>query len=269
MSSASKALELLSYFSADRPRIGLSQLCRLAHRDKATTYRHLQALEVAGFVEQDPGTKQYRLGPALIQLAQVREETVPRKEGAQQALAALATETGETAHISILSGTTLYGLASCESPMHGARAVIDISTFPLHATASGIAALAFGPHTLMDVAVTNLAAFTDKTPSTPAALQAQVDAARDSGFGCGNQSFETEICGVSAPVFDQSGAFAASVAVASVASRFSPKLEHTIKTNLVKASHTITRNWGGRLPPKLEILWADYLSTPQLLDAAS
>ena len=52
MSSASKALELLSHFNTTRPEIGLSDMCRLAGRDKATTYRHLQVLEAAGFVEE-------------------------------------------------------------------------------------------------------------------------------------------------------------------------------------------------------------------------
>ena len=104
MSSVTKTLALLAFFSPSRPEIGLSQLCRLAKRDKATTYRHLQALEEAGFVEQSALTKMYRLGPALLQLAQVREATVPRKMGAEAALAALSDATGETAHVTVLSG---------------------------------------------------------------------------------------------------------------------------------------------------------------------
>ena len=49
-----------------QPELGLSKLCRLANRDKATTYRHLKVLEDAGFLEQSPLSKQYRLGPALL-----------------------------------------------------------------------------------------------------------------------------------------------------------------------------------------------------------
>ena len=113
-------------------------MCKLAGRDKATTYRHLQALEDAGFVEQNPTTKLYRLGPAVLQLAQTREVTVPRKAGAEAALMELAEATGETSHVSVLSGTTVYALTSCESPRHSTRAIIDIQTFPLHATASGL-----------------------------------------------------------------------------------------------------------------------------------
>jgi hypothetical protein len=90
MSSVIKALDLLSHFSASQPEIGLSQLCRIAKRDKATTYRHLQALEVTGFIEQNSATKHYRLGPAVLQLAEIREATVPRKSSAEDPLFDLA-----------------------------------------------------------------------------------------------------------------------------------------------------------------------------------
>lgn len=266
MSSAAKTLELLAYFSTTRPEIGLSQLCRVAKRDKATTYRHLQSLEISGFIEQNPLTKQYRLGPALLQLAQIREATVPRKDGAEPGLSRLANATGETAHASILSGTTLYSLISCESPMHATRAVMDIATLPLHATASGLCALAFGPDTLFAAAVENLERFTDTTPETPTALKEIVDAIRSTGFGRADRSFEAEIRGLAAPVFDQTGHFAGTVAVASVASRFSPALEATIKSELVCASREITHNWGGTIPAHIETLWAQSPPRPNALE---
>ncbi len=269
MSSTTKALTLLSHFSPARPEIGLSQLCRIAGRDKATTFRHLQSLESVGFVEQNPQTRQYRLGPAVLQLAQVRESTVPRKEGALGPLTALADATGETVHATVLSGATLYALASCESPRHGLRAVIDIDTFPLHATASGICALAFGPEDLIQVAEANLDPFTKATPTTAKALKAVVSLARDTGFGRSDQGYEAEIHGLSAPVYDQSGQLAGAVSVASVASRLTPELERIIKTNLTEASREITRNWGGTVPANIEALWARSLSKPNVVESRS
>tara|TARA_R110002094_G_scaffold153682_4_gene141144 strand:+ start:853 stop:1656 length:804 start_codon:yes stop_codon:yes gene_type:complete len=255
MSSVTKTLELLSHFSAIRPEIGLSQMCRIAKRDKATTYRHLQSLESAGFIEQNPVTKLYRLGPALLQLAQIREATVPRKQGALAGLSRLANATGETAHASVLSGTTLYSLVSCDSPMHGTRAIIDIATLPLHATASGICALAFGPPALAETAVANLERFTDATVTTPADLDALVETARKTGFARADQSFEAEIQGISAPIFDQTENFAGAVSVACVASRFTPELENIIKAELAIASREISRNWGGCVPDHIETHW--------------
>ena len=269
MSSAAKALKLLSHFSTERPEIGLSQLCRIAGRDKATTYRHLQALESAGFVEQNPATKHYRLGPAVMQLAEVREATVPRKDGAKPAIAALADATGETAHVTVLSGSTLYGLCECESPHHGIRAVIDLSTWPFHATASGLCALAFGPASLFEVATINLERFTAATPDNERDLAALIDDVRGSGFGRAEQTYEDEIQGLSAPLFDHKGHFAGAVAVACVASRFTIELERTIKSELTIAAREITRNWGGTIPAQIEAAWARTLTHSNELEPTS
>ncbi len=269
MSSAAKALGLLSYFSTTRPEIGLSQLCRIAKRDKATTYRHLQALENAGFVEQNPLTKQYRLGPAVMHLAQVREATVPREEGARSVLASLADATGETAHATVLSGETLYGLCECESPHHAIRAVIDMNTFPLHATASGLCTLAFGPADLLDVAVRNLKPFTPTTPADEDSLATLVENIRLTGIGRADGSYATETFGLSAPIYDHTGHFAGAVAVASVAARFTKELEKTISSELVIAAREITRNWGGTIPPHVEAAWARSVQHSNTLETAS
>ena len=260
LSSTAKTLELLAYFSTTRPEIGLSQLCKLAKRDKATTHRHLQALEKTGFVEKNPITKQYRLGPAVLQLAQTREATVPRKAGVQAPLFDLADATGETSHVTVLSGTTVYELMSCDSPKHGTRAIIDIQTFPLHATASGLCALAFGPEALIDVALNELQPFTRTTATTSEDLQAMVEAIRNTGFGRADRSFEDDVQGLSAPIFDQTGHFAGAVSVASVAARFTPDMERIIKTQLVITARQISNNWGGTVPAQIEAIWAKHFT---------
>ncbi|MCR9138801.1 MAG: IclR family transcriptional regulator [Alphaproteobacteria bacterium] len=257
MSVVTKALNLLQYFSTSRPEIGLSEFRRLAGHDKATTYRYLQALEKAGFIEKIPTNRSYRIGPAVLHLAQMRELTVPRREGAQAALKALAEATGETAHISVLSGTDLHSLSSCESDKHSTRAIIDVNILPLHATASGICALAFGPADLTGFALNSLVEFTDKTAVTEEALMAEIERCRDCGFGQSDRGFEDDICGISAPLFDQTGAFAGSVAVASVASRLTGDAERTIKAQLMAASRDVTRNWGGTIPDGIERVWAN------------
>ena len=260
LSSAAKTLELMAYFSTTRPEIGLSQLCKLAKRDKATTHRHLQALEKTGFVEKNPITKQYRLGPAVLQLAQTREATVPRKAGVQAPLFDLADATGETSHVTVLSGTTVYELMSCDSPKHGTRAIIDIQTFPLHATASGLCALAFGPEALIDVALNELQPFTRTTATTSEDLHAMVEAIRNTGFGRADRSFEDDVQGLSAPIFDQTGHFAGAVSVASVAARFTPDMERIIKTQLVITARQISNNWGGTVPAQIEAIWAKHFT---------
>ncbi|MFS4581459.1 IclR family transcriptional regulator C-terminal domain-containing protein [Phaeobacter sp. C3_T13_0] len=180
---------------------------------------------------------------------------MPRKAGTRLPLRQLADITGETAYVSVLFGTTLDALTSCESSRHGMRAIIDITTFPLHATASGLCALAFGPDELFASAATQLNKFTSNTAASPEALTELVGTARTTGFVCSDCSFEAEIYSLSAPLYDQACLFVGTVIIASVATRITPDQEQLIKTQLVSACREITRNWGGHIPHHIEAAW--------------
>jgi len=82
MGTISKALDLLGHFSSTRSQIGLTEFVTLTRRDKATVHRHLSELEQNGFLEQHPQTRAYRLGPALLRLAAVREAAFPMRAAA-------------------------------------------------------------------------------------------------------------------------------------------------------------------------------------------
>lgn len=265
MSTIAKAMELLDYFSLDRPEIGLSDFHRLAGRDKATTFRHLSALESVGLLEQNPATRAYRIGPAALRLAHMREITLPRRAGLRVALPRLAEATGETAHASLLDTSGLTTLAHHESPQHSARVVLHEPRLPLHATASGIAALAFGAADLMTRALATMPAYTETTARSPEDLQAAVDRARAAGIAISDQTFETGVTGFGAPLFDSTG-LAGAVAVAAVSSRVTPGLRKTITTELSRAARDISVNWGGEIPPALTAAWT---ANPDLSETAS
>lgn len=107
MQTVDKALSLLNLFSERRAAIGLSELSRLSGFNKATVRRFLIALEKHGFVEQDATSRAYRLGPALLRLARVREAVSPVTSIVQPILEGLVAELGETAHFSLYAGGSL------------------------------------------------------------------------------------------------------------------------------------------------------------------
>ncbi len=258
MSTIAKAMELLDFFSLDRPEIGLSDFHRLAKRDKATTFRHLTALESVGLLEQNPATRAYRIGPTVLRLAHMREVTLPRRAGVRMALPRLAEATGETAHASILDATGLTTLAHHESKLHSARVVLHETSLPLHATASGVAALAFGDPALMARALEQMQVYTESTMRSRDELDVAVTAARETGFAVANQSYEAGVTGIGTPLFDSSG-IAGSVAVAAVSSRLTPELRTTIMQELRRAARIISQHWGGTIPPELEDAWHRHL----------
>ncbi|MEZ5870443.1 MAG: IclR family transcriptional regulator [Nitratireductor sp.] len=257
MSTVEKAMELLNHFSLDRPEIGLSEFHRLLKRDKATTFRHLKALQNVGLLEQDEETQRYRIGPAVLRLAHQREITMPRRAGVRAVLPQLAAATGETAHASLFEGAQLLTLAHHEASLHSNRVVMNDAILPLHATGSGHVVLAFGDDNLRKLAISKMTRFTEHTVVSEEQLAIQLESTRRTGFGVSIEGYESGVHGIAAPLFDHSGKVAGSVAVACVASRMTPELESTIKQELVSAATRITRSWGGTIPDALEHAWGD------------
>ena len=260
MSTVRKAIELLNWFSADRSQISLAEFQRLTGRDKATTYRYLTALEETGLLEKDPVTRVYRMGPAVLRLAHVRESTVPRRAGVRLVLPRLADVTGELAHASILQGHSLVALTDHASTRHSARVVLDEPELPLHATGSGLAVLAYGDPALLKVTLKNLKRFTDRTQTTRDELESALETVREIGFGIVDQGYEENVFGIGVPLFDSSDRVAGSVAVASVATRVDADAIALIKCELIKAARQITHSWGGSIPDDLDQIWTDTLS---------
>ena len=246
MRTIDRALGLLGLFSEQRPAIGLSELARLARYDKATTHRYLSALLRRGFLEQDTQTRSYRLGPSLIRLARVREQTHPIEAAVAPVLDRLVKATGETAHFSMLCGDELATLAVAESPKVN-RVIVEIGeALPLHATSSGLAYLAFAPAKAVEAALNQpLAAFTPATPSDPERIRALLETCRKSGIAASTDGYEEGVFSVAAPVFNSGDAVCGAVAVAAPISRRRQIAETVMRDAVRHAAAAITRALGG------------------------
>lgn len=248
MQTVDKAVKLLNLFSVEQPEVGLSDLARRAGYDKAATRRLLVALKNHEFIEQNPDNRRYRLGPGFLHLARVREVTQPLVAVLQPALSRLTDMTGETAHASLMSDNTLSTISIC-FPDRGNRAHLELGeTLPLHATASGIAVLAFSPGNPLKMLPDTLSAFTEDTLLEPHAVSRLVAAARDLGVAVMDSSYCSEITGIAVPYFSASGSVLGSIAVATPNSRMSERLSGEIRKALMSECAVVTRAIGGQIP---------------------
>lgn len=248
MSTVDKALGVLELFSETQTSVGLSEAARLLDRDKATVQRYLAALETQGFLEQDPLTRQYHLGPAVTRLAQVRELTYPVESAVKNVLMQLVQDTGETAHLTHIQGTTLSEVQIVETTVKGTRVYIDpAAPLPLHATASGTAFLSEVADTDVDQMISkSLESFTDKTPITRESVMDAVAKARVLGYARAHGTYETDVVGTAAPVRNMNNTVCGAVAVAAPVSRFDDAVADHIATHVVKAATAISRIYGAQ-----------------------
>ncbi|MCV2893086.1 IclR family transcriptional regulator [Lentibacter sp. XHP0401] len=251
MGTVSKALSLLSFFSRSRSLIGLSEMSRLAGMNKTTAHRMLTELQAAGFVEQANSSREYRLGPAFLRLAALREATVPMRDLAQSVVDELAAQTGETAHVSLLNGIMLSTIAYAYAHQHGLQVTMDdAEILPLHATSSGHAVLAFSDPAFAKNALEHtLEAYTASTLTDRKMLAAKMADVRTTGLAEAISAFETDVHTHAVPLFDARQACIGAVAIAAPAARMTPELREAIRAALLESGPRLTRLMGGFLPP--------------------
>ncbi len=205
--SVDRTLRLLLHVSEHRT-VRLSAAASALGVSQSTAHRMLDMLRHYGFVEQNRATKEYRVGPALVdiglaavQALDVRRETAPF-------LAELSGELRETVHLVDVRGATCVFLDAHEPPTRLVRSVSRVGTgLPAHTTSGGKALLAqlstADLHALYPDE--QLPALTPDTITRRAALERELDVIRDQGFAVNRGESEPEIGGVAVPLLDRLG----------------------------------------------------------------
>ena len=220
MSTIGKALTLLDTVSRLDQEAGLSDIARHCSLDKATARRFLVELGKHGFVEQDPGTKKYHIGPAPVRLARIREARYPFLRTAMPFIKELAENTMETVHISEFAIGRLATIHVEDSP-RAHRVNVDVGIIlPFHATASGLAFLASCPPQQVEALLSGpLDAYTEMTPTDPATIKAKLDEIRQQGYSVSNQGLEAGVVSTAAAIVAPDGHAIGTIAVAAPQAR--------------------------------------------------
>ena len=257
MGTVSKALELLNLFTRAQPLVGLSELARLARVNKATCYRLMSELQAQGLVEQVGSGREYRLGPALLRLAALREAEVPTRDAAMPILQALARATGETAHCSGLIAGELRMLAFAYSSAHAMKVMMeDADTLPFHATSSGLAVLAYmTPNARHAVLSRPLEQRTLETLIDPAQLREKLARVRATGISQSAGGFEAGVDSMAVPLFDALGHCSGALAIAAPSQRMESEHIAQIRYELIDAGRQLTTVWGGCVPDEIAQRW--------------
>jgi DNA-binding IclR family transcriptional regulator len=139
LTSVDNALRLLLTLHDGRP-IRVTEAAKLLEVSRATAHRLLATLERRQFVEQDPATRAYLVGSALVRnwLPQSKEVFAV----AEPQMRSLARELGEATHLTVLHGIIVTVVGSVASRRAPRRTTFIGTTFPAHFSAAGQALLA-------------------------------------------------------------------------------------------------------------------------------
>jgi DNA-binding IclR family transcriptional regulator len=181
---------------------------------KSTAFRLVTTLEQGGLVEQSEDRGKYRLGMGVLRLAGATTARLDVVQEARPICRRLATATGETVNVAVLSGrAALYldqvaGSSSLQSHNWVGQHI------PLHATSNGKVLLSgLARDELDDVLDTDLPSFTAATVTDRAAFLAELDAVRERGYATAVDELETGLTAVAAPIRNAHGDVVAALSV--------------------------------------------------------
>ncbi|MCA1647246.1 MAG: IclR family transcriptional regulator, partial [Chloroflexi bacterium] len=125
--------------------LGVTEVAAQLGLAKSVVHRLVTALAETGYLAHSPSSRRYAVGPKAVRLGLVALGRMSIRERAQPVLTALASETGETATLSILDGDQRVYVEQIESTQIVRQSIQLGQRAPLYIGASGKAMLAYLP----------------------------------------------------------------------------------------------------------------------------
>jgi IclR family KDG regulon transcriptional repressor len=193
---------------------GVTELAAELGTTKARIYRHLRTLLGSGYVLQDAQTERYRAGPRLRLLGRSFAARLDLVEGARPIMRNLWQALGHTVSLSRvgLDGVRVIDVLPGKSMI---EVTVKIGSFlPLHCTAQGKLALAFGDEALAsNVFAAPLPELTRTTITDPRRLRKEIETVRERGWATMPDEALTGINALAAPVFGANGELLGTLAI--------------------------------------------------------
>ena len=254
--SLERGLAILSAFDSERPLIGVSELSRELSLSRSTAHRYIATLAQLGYLQQDPDSKRYRLGPKVLDLGFSAINSMDVREISAPHLRRLSDETGHTVNLAILDGIDVVYIERCRTAQPGQRD-IDLNLhvgarLPAYCTAMGKALLAFVSEDRREELIGRID-FVVRGPNTITdadAFRVELARIRAAGIAVNDEELAYGLRSIAAPIHAHSGEVLAALNLAihrtmgsmdELIARFGPAVK--------KTADEISLGMGHRLVP--------------------
>jgi IclR family pca regulon transcriptional regulator len=209
--SLERGLAILSSFSSDRPLVGVSELSRELNLSRSTAHRYIATLARLGYLQQDPDSKRYRLGPRVLDLGFSAINSMDLREVAAPHLRQLSDETQHTVNLAILDGSWVVYIERCRTALPGQRD-IDLNLhvgarLPAYCTAMGKAILAFVAEDRREEIIASID-FVQRGPNTitsQGAFRDELARIRELGVAVNDEELAYGLRSIAAPIHSHTG----------------------------------------------------------------
>ncbi|RJP34034.1 MAG: IclR family transcriptional regulator [Actinobacteria bacterium] len=217
-----KALDILQAFTPYNQEMGTGEISDTLGLHKATASRILRTLADKGFLQQDPDTKKFTLGPVASDIGRAYNNGLSSNlvQLAKPYIDDLRSSLEETVVLEVLSGESTVMAYIAEGPQRVRIAGTVGDRLPVHAAAGAKAILAFSPPEVIEKLIgTDLQPFTAKTITSKKAYRNELSKIRRQVFSFDGEEIDIGINAVGAPIFNHEDRAVAAVVIAGPAQR--------------------------------------------------
>jgi DNA-binding IclR family transcriptional regulator len=244
--SIARAADILALFSSSHTYLGIAEIAGALKLNKGTVWGLVTTLEQRGFLQQDPATRKYTVGPRLFELGMVYVGSLEINSKASRPAHRLASRTGLTARVGIWdSGSVLITLAamprSKDSLSHqfGPRV-------PAYCSGIGKALLAYLDRDELRryLKHAKLVRHTPATIISTEKLLADLEKTRERGYSIAREEMIPGSAALGAPVFGRKQELVGAISIAeSPRLMFGPRMEEFAQ-ELVSTAAEISSEMG-------------------------
>lgn len=211
--------------------LGVTEIANELGLSKAVVHRVLTSLRASDFIEIDPESRRYLLGPSALALGLAYLSRQDLRDRARPFLQTLSRGTQETATLSIRRADRRIYIDQVTPPREVKMTVAIGESYPLHAGSSSKAFLAFLPQEEQEVYLRDhtLDAITEQTITDAKALRSELATIRKRGYARSLGERQPGSASVAAPVFNHLGEPVGVISVCGPLERFRNQSESHAK----------------------------------------
>ena len=194
---------------------------------QSTAHRLLSMLVHHGFAAQDGRGREYRTGPALLEMGFAAMRDMDVRQHARPILEAVRDKVNETVHLAVAYGQEIFYVESVESRQQLRIASRVGSFMPAQCIAAGKVLLAtLSTEELHELyPQEKLKTLTDRSVKTRIDLERQLDKIRRKGYAKTRGESTDGVASLAVAVTDPRGVGRAAISISAPATRVGPELE--------------------------------------------
>ncbi|WP_250469606.1 IclR family transcriptional regulator [Caballeronia sp. GAFFF2] len=224
--SADRTLDLFELLARWGREMSHAEIAEALDIPKSSLTKLIRNLTDRGYLRFVPETKGYRLGDAILKLAQQSNQLRSLIACAEPVLGDITQQTAESCALNQLKGEQVEVVATVVSQQRLQSHMRLGDLAPLYAVSGGKAILAFLPDVMRAEYMRSVSfeRFTKNTIGTKKALLNELESVRANGFAHSLEEFTPGIVGLGVPILSSTGFPLGSLNLAIPAVRYSPEI---------------------------------------------